>query len=341
MTKEVPDGEELFDLITSKYKEAIELTNQLWDVGEDIFDIADGKNREPVSKTQAEFYSLLLEARGKLCSARERVIRAYIKRGRNTFGKWSMVMRNNQELEKEMNRIINFDAELNGDIDEKGNYVEPDKEEDLVKLALSRKLPEEKEMTNMTVEDALITIATYTGDVTHQSDLFVANKVLDETNNSFNIQKYGAFELEEGKKSFSIIQSNTTKDWYCSLDCEFVYKRSVEGRMLPVGIRDKTTGTVVLMYLESEEKKDNTYVPALFYPEFYIYVGEKERKSINCSAYYWHYPPNYVQVEAKTIEFLQEIKVKGEGKDVFVIGFTSPTSNEEDKVYLYKTKVID
>jgi len=104
MTKEVPDGEELFDLINGKYKQALELINHLLDVGEDIFDISYGREfREKrkyvdyTTKTEKEFYKALSEARSKLYLTRERVIKAKIKRARSTFGKWSMVMRNKYE----------------------------------------------------------------------------------------------------------------------------------------------------------------------------------------------------------------------------------------------------
>jgi len=196
-------------------------------------------------------------------------------------------------------------------------------------------------MENMTVEDALITFATYSGDSSHQAELFIAKNILEESNQTFSRVSYGDFDIEGVKKSYTVIKNNETNDWYCSKDCEFIYKRSVEGRMLPVGIRDKKIGTVVLMYMELEKKKEGNYKFGLFYPEFYIYIGEKERKYINYSTYYWFYPPNYYQIEAKTIEFLQEIKVSGEGKSEFVIGVMSPKLHNEDKVYLYKNKVIE
>lgn len=192
----------------------------------------------------------------------------------------------------------------------------------------------------MTIEDALITMATYSGDVQYQAELFTAKKVLEDSGITCERVTYGDFNIQDKKISYTLIKSNSG-DWYCSKDCEFVYKRSVEGRMLPVGIRDKKIGTVVLMYMDLEEKKDSTYIPALFYPEFYIYQGEKERKYINYSTHYFYYPPNYVKPSITTVEFLQEIKVNGEGKNVFVIGCTSPTSYEEDKVYLYKIKVFE
>lgn len=191
----------------------------------------------------------------------------------------------------------------------------------------------------MTIEDALITMATYSGDAEHQAELFTAKKVLEDFGTTCERVTYGDFDIQDKKVSYTLIKSND--NWYCSKNCEFVYKRSVENRMLPVGIRDKKIGTVVLMYMDFEEKKDSTYIPALFYPEFYIYQGEKERKHINYSTHYFYYSPNYTKVEARTVEFLQEIRVNGEGKNLFVIGCTSPISYEDNKVYLYKFKVFE
>lgn len=107
MTKEVPDGEELFDLIEGRYRKAIDLIDQLLNSGEDLFSVMDGrgykkkrKRYEYINKGERDFIKSLLEARGNLIVARERVIKAKIKRARNTFGKWSMMIRHREEDKK-------------------------------------------------------------------------------------------------------------------------------------------------------------------------------------------------------------------------------------------------
>jgi hypothetical protein len=202
-------------------------------------------------------------------------------------------------------------------------------------------IKEEKSVNNMTVEDALIVIATNRPEnVAVVSKIYLAKNILEESDITCSVDKY-TLKINCEDVTYTVVKNDNSGDYYCSLDCEFVYKRSVEGRMLPVGVRDKNIGTVVLMYMDFDKKTEGNYQPGLFYPEFYIYVGEKERKSINYSTYNWFYPPNYYQVEAKSIEFLKEIVVNGEGKNEYVIGFTAPTSDDEDKVYLYKTKVLE
>lgn len=91
------DEEELYDKITFKYKEATELINHLVDIGEDIFDISNGKQRKEQSDSEKEFYTLVVEAKRKLYQTREKVLKANIKRYWNTFGNWSKSISNREK----------------------------------------------------------------------------------------------------------------------------------------------------------------------------------------------------------------------------------------------------
>jgi hypothetical protein len=95
MSNKVPEDEELYNLITHKYKESLELINHLLDVGEDIFIISNGKNnKDNTSKDEKEFYSLILKAKEKLYLTREKVL---TKRYWNSFGRWSLSIKNKYE----------------------------------------------------------------------------------------------------------------------------------------------------------------------------------------------------------------------------------------------------